>query len=76
MLNAEGLNRGLTLLVLRLSPTRGEEFIKLAALTIRSVTSGIIGVAAIQSLVIGIGLTVAGIPAAGLLTLLCLVSSR
>ena len=73
MLNAEGLQRGLTRLLLRLTPTQGQAFLQLAAATIRSVTRGIIGVSALQSLLIGIGLTVAGIPSAGLLTLLCLV---
>ena len=56
----------------RLSPERSEEFIQLMANTIRSVTRGIIGVAIIQTLMIGIGLVVAGIPAAGILTFACL----
>jgi predicted PurR-regulated permease PerM len=73
VVNAEGLKRGLRLFAVRLSPTHGEEFIKLAATTIRGVTRGIIGVSILQSLLIGIGLTVARIPAAGLLTFLCLV---
>lgn len=72
-LNAEGLNRMLTKLVLRLTPTQGQAFVQLAASTIRSVTRGIIGVAVLQSLLIGIGLMVAGIPFAGLLALLCLL---
>jgi predicted PurR-regulated permease PerM len=73
MLNAQGLQRGLTRLLLKLTPTQGQAFLRLAAATIRSVTRGIIGVSALQALLIGIGLTVAGIPSAGLLTLLCLV---
>ncbi len=72
MLNAEGLNRSLTKMFSRLTPTQGQAFVQLAASTIRSVTRGIIGVSVLQSLLIGIGLTVAGIPAAGLLALLCL----
>jgi predicted PurR-regulated permease PerM len=73
MLNAEGLNRILTRGLSKLTPTQGQAFLQLAAATIRSVTRGIIGVSALQSLLIGIGLTVAGIPAAGLLALLCLL---
>ncbi len=73
MLNAEGLKRGLTRLFARLTPTQGQAFLKLATSTIRNVTRGIIGVSLLQSLLIGIGLTVAGIPGAGLLALLCLL---
>jgi predicted PurR-regulated permease PerM len=69
---AKVLNKGLKQFLARLSPERGEEFVQLMANTIRSVTRGIIGVAIIQTLMIGIGLVVAGIPAAGILTLACL----
>jgi predicted PurR-regulated permease PerM len=69
---AKVLNKGLKQFLARLSPERGEEFVQLMANTIRSVTRGIIGVAIIQTLMIGIGLVVAGIPAAGILTLVCL----
>jgi predicted PurR-regulated permease PerM len=69
---AKVLNQGLKKFLARLSPQRSEEFIQLMANTIRSVTRGIIGVAIIQTLMIGIGLVVAGIPAAGILTLACL----
>ena len=72
MLNAEEINRGLTRFLTRLSPDKGSAFLELAAATVRNVTRGVIGIAIIQSLVIGIGLTVAGIPGAGLLSLLCL----
>lgn len=72
MLNAEGINRGLTSFLNRLSPTQGQAFLQLAAATVRNVTRGVIGIAILQSLLIGIGFTVAGIPGAGLLSLLCL----
>ena len=72
MLNAEVLQDKLTRFVTRLTPTQGQTFVKLASSTLRNVIRGVIGVAAIQTLLIGIGLIVAGIPAAGLLTLLCL----
>jgi predicted PurR-regulated permease PerM len=75
LLNAEGLNRGLIRFVYHLSPSRGEEFLQLATTTIRSVTRGIIGVAIIQTFMVGIGLILAKIPAAGLLTLLSLFLS-
>ncbi|MEA5532971.1 AI-2E family transporter [Crocosphaera sp. XPORK-15E] len=73
MINAEGLNRRLSQIVLRLTPKQGQGFLQLATATIRGVTRGIIGVAILQSLLIGLGLIVAQIPFAGLLTLLCLI---
>ena len=73
MLNEQGLKSRLTRLFLRLTPTQGQAFVELAASTVRSVARGVIGVSFLQSLLIGIGLIVAGIPAAGLLALLCLL---
>ncbi len=45
----------------------------IAAITIRNVVRGILGVAFIQSLCAGVGFLVAGIPYAGIWTLLCLI---
>jgi predicted PurR-regulated permease PerM len=45
----------------------------IAAVTIRNVVRGILGVSLIQSLCAGVGFLVAGIPYAGIWTLLCLV---
>ena len=73
MLNTEALKRKLTRFVTRLTPNKGQVFIKLAASTLRNVIRGVIGVSFIQTLLIGIGLIVAGIPGAGLLTFLCLI---
>ena len=52
---------------------RGAEFVKLATATIRAVAQGVIGVAFIQAIVVGVCLLVAGIPWAGVITLLVLV---
>jgi len=52
---------------------RGEEFAKLSTATIRSVALGVLGVAFIQAMVIGLLLMVAGVPFAGLLALVVLV---
>jgi len=51
---------------------RGEEFVALAGATIRNVSRGVIGVSMLQALLAGIGLLVAGIPAAGILSFLVL----
>lgn len=45
----------------------------IAVVTIRNVVKGVLGVAIIQSVCAGIGYFVAGIPFAGIWTLLCLV---
>ena len=52
---------------------RGEEFTKLAAATIRAVALGVVGVALIQSLLVGLCLLVARVPWAGALAALVLV---
>ncbi|MBL1210576.1 AI-2E family transporter [Geminocystis sp. GBBB08] len=74
-LKAKSLNQGVILFVSRLAPSRGEEFIQLATITIRSVTRGVIGVAVIQTLLVACGLILGKIPAAGILTLVCLFLS-
>ena len=54
---------------------KGEPLIDLAQATVRSVALGVLGVAAIQSILAGLGFVVAGVPAAGLWALLCLLLS-
>ena len=44
-----------------------------AALTVRNVAKGVLGVAVIQSILAGIGFVLAGIPLAGLWILICLI---
>jgi predicted PurR-regulated permease PerM len=51
----------------RIVPEQSEHFLELAGATIRAVSQGVIGVAIIQSLLAGIGFTLAGIPSAGVL---------
>ena len=57
----------------RLAAEQGEAFVLIVGATIRAVARGVIGVAALQSFLIGLGLAVAGIPGASLLTLASLV---
>ncbi|GAB3110863.1 AI-2E family transporter [Aestuariicella hydrocarbonica] len=54
-------------------PTVGPEMHTLTVATVRSVATGVIGVAFIQAVLLGIGFLLAGIPAAGLLALGVLV---
>ena len=57
----------------RIVARRGAAFVDLAGATIRNVSRGVIGVAVIQALLAGIVLSLAGIPAAGLLAFVILV---
>ena len=52
---------------------RGAEFTKLATATIRAVAQGVIGVAFIQAILVGLCLLLAGVPWAGVLALVVLV---
>jgi len=51
---------------------QGPKFADLAGATVRSVSRGILGVALIQAILAGLGFLAVGLPAAGLLALLCL----
>ena len=51
----------------------GPKLVELAASSVGSVTRGVLGVAAIQSLLAGLGMLVVGVPGAGLWTLLILI---
>jgi predicted PurR-regulated permease PerM len=57
----------------RLAGKNGEKFAYISKVTIIQVVKGILGVAIIQALMAGIGFWVAGVPAAGLLTVICLI---
>lgn len=57
----------------KLEAERGEQLIDLASMTIRAVTRGVIGIAVLQALLAGIGLTMVGAPAASLLTFAILI---
>jgi predicted PurR-regulated permease PerM len=57
----------------RLVGERGPEFADVAQATVRSVARGILGVALIQSILAGLGFLAVGLPAAGLLALICLL---
>jgi len=54
-------------------PARGAEFATLATATIRAVAQGVIGVAFIQAIIVGLCLLVAGVPWAGVLAMIALV---
>ena len=57
----------------RIDLKRGEEFVELAGATIRSVSRGVIGVSLLQAFAAGIGLFVAGVPGASVITFAVLI---
>jgi predicted PurR-regulated permease PerM len=57
----------------RLAGERGLHFTRLAEKVVRSVSSGILGVALIQALLAGLGMLAAGVPGAGLWALVALL---
>jgi predicted PurR-regulated permease PerM len=75
LLAAPTLVRGFTRASIRLNPTRGKELFYLAGATIRAVLRGVIGIAVMQAMLAGIGLAVAGVPGATLITSIVLLSS-
>ena len=52
---------------------RGAEFVDLSTATIRAVAKGVLGVAFLQAIIVGICLLIAGIPWAGVLAVIVLV---
>lgn len=65
---APSVVKALTRFSHRLASKRGEEFVNLAGATIRTVSRGVIGVSALQALLAGLGLMIAGVPGASLIT--------
>jgi predicted PurR-regulated permease PerM len=56
-----------------IGPARGVEFADLSTATIRAVAQGVIGVAFIQAIIVGVCLLISGVPWAGVLALIVLV---
>jgi len=61
-------------IVKRVAGKNGERFNQLAIATTRSVARGVLGVALIQSVLAGLGLLVAGVPGAGLWTMVAVLT--
>jgi predicted PurR-regulated permease PerM len=73
MARSEDSRRISDLLARRLAGAQGERFARLSESVIRSVSRGILGIALIQSLLGGLGMLVAGVPAAGLWALVIMI---
>jgi len=70
---AERLGETVSGLAGRIADARGRHFVEIAGSTIRNVSQGVIGVALLQSALLGIGMLVIGVPFAGAITFVCLV---
>lgn len=57
----------------KLAGNRGDEFVNIASKTVGNVTKGVLGVAIIQAILLGIGFLLAGIPYAGIWTIIVMV---
>ena len=74
MAYVESGHRAIRRIFVRLSgPARGPRLQGLATATIRSVALGVVGVAFIQAILLGIGFMLAGVPAAGVLALVVML---
>lgn len=71
--SAEAVRAGMLRLCERLAGLRGREMLDLSVQTIRSVTVGVLGIAAIQAVAGGVGMYAVGVPAVGVWTLLILI---
>ncbi len=69
--NASALSRSLALRIA--GPERGDRFVNLTTTTIRAVALGVVGVAALQALMVGCTAMLFGIPGAGVLAIVTLV---
>lgn len=73
LLVVDGVGEGVRKFFRKAAGVRGDEFADIAKMTVGNVVKGVLGVALIQAFVIGIGLLLAGIPLAGLWTLLVFI---
>ena len=73
--NAEAATHAASSMFRRIFDERGPEYHQLVSSTIRSVTSGILGVALIQTVCAGLGFLVAGLPGAGLWAVMFLIAA-
>jgi predicted PurR-regulated permease PerM len=71
--NAETIGEGMNRLFRRLVGDRAEGMLMLTTSTVQSVTVGVLGIAFIQAFLGGLGMVVAGVPAAGVWALLILI---
>ncbi len=70
---AEATSHTVKTLARKLNHERGEQLVTLSTETIRSVANGLLGIALLQAVLSGIGMVLAGVPAAGFLAFIVLL---
>ncbi|MBX7041494.1 MAG: AI-2E family transporter [Ignavibacteria bacterium] len=75
LVNSDSLISSSQKLFNRLAPSNGGTYSELIVNTIQAVVKGVLGVAVIQAALAGLGLYLAGVPYAGVWTVLCLMLS-
>lgn len=74
MAYGEGGSQAMLRIISRVAgPEQGAEVHRLSTMTTRSIAVGVLGVALIQALILGVGFVFAGIPAAGVLAIVVMV---
>jgi predicted PurR-regulated permease PerM len=73
LLYSESLTKVSKNIFIKLIGSNGEHYALITVATIRNVVKGFLGVAVIQSVMIGSGFFIAGVPFAGIFTIICLV---
>ncbi|MBA4153809.1 AI-2E family transporter [Flavobacterium sp.] len=73
LIYSESITRFTDALFIKIAGENGKEINSTISKTIQNVTKGILGVAFIQSSLVGIGLVIAGVPFAGLWAIVCLL---
>jgi predicted PurR-regulated permease PerM len=73
LLYSESLTSVSKNIFIKLIGKNGEHYALVTVATIRNVVKGFLGVALIQSLMVGVGFFLAGVPFAGIFTIICLI---
>jgi predicted PurR-regulated permease PerM len=73
LLYSESLTKVSKNIFIKLIGSNGEHYALVTVATIRNVVKGFLGVALIQSLMVGAGFFMAGVPFAGIFTVICLI---
>lgn len=68
-----GVGEGIRKFFRKLAGEKGDEFADIAKTTVGNVVRGVLGVALIQAFLLGLGFSLAGVPYAGVLTLVALL---
>jgi len=72
---SEPISKSILKIFKKVAGKNGEKFASISVITVRNVFKGVIGVALIQATLASIGFFIAGVPYAGLWSVICLITS-